>query len=213
MKGQLQKSKKGNGLAYTNRLVRDLYPYKIILLLVLLGVSSLFAGFCVAFALSARPDWLNIKPPLAFVVSSAVVVVSSSSLVLARFAFGNDLGKLFRYCLTTAMIMGVVFLASQAAGWFQLRQALPAEGSRISVSWLYLLSGLHLIHVVGGVVFMTVFTIGSLRKTGHPATALVYFTNPVKKLLLELLSIYWHFLGAVWLLVLLFFLVVGTLVS
>ena len=70
--------------------------------------------------------------------------------------------------------------------------------SGTGAAYLYLLSGVHFLHVIAGIPFLVQFIITSRKKMKEPVSVLVYFSDPAKKLRLRLLSMYWHFLDGLW---------------
>ena len=79
-----------------------------------------------------------------------------------------------------------------------------------SGSYLYVISGLHLLHVMAGLFFIMVVLSPASRAAIDPVSALVYSTDKYRVLQLRLLATYWHFLGGVWLaMFLVFWLLLG----
>ena len=63
------------------------------------------------------------------------------------------------------------------------------DADNVSSSWMYILTGLHLAHLIGGIISLIVVTIKSLLKK--------YTANDIVGI--EVSSIYWHFLDFLWL--------------
>ncbi len=63
------------------------------------------------------------------------------------------------------------------------------DADNVSSSWMYILTGLHLAHLIGGIISLIVVTIKSLLKK--------YTENDIVGI--EVSSIYWHFLDFLWL--------------
>ena len=62
------------------------------------------------------------------------------------------------------------------------------DADNVSSSWMYILTGLHLAHLIGGIISLIVVTIKSLLKK--------YTANDIVGI--EVSSIYWHFLDFLW---------------
>jgi cytochrome c oxidase subunit 3 len=77
----------------------------------------------------------------------------------------------------------------------------------IGKQYLYAISGLHFAHVVAGLPFLLLFIITAYRRMKEPVSVLIYFSDPNKLMRLELLTIYWHFLDILWLVLVGFFIV------
>jgi cytochrome c oxidase subunit 3 len=65
-------------------------------------------------------------------------------------------------------------------------------------AFFYLISGLHLIHALAGQVILAVMLFQSRRKTSDPVNSLIYFSNPLNLLKLELSATFWHFVDFLW---------------
>ena len=63
------------------------------------------------------------------------------------------------------------------------------DADNVASSWMYILSGLHLVHLLGGIISLIVVTIKSLLKK--------YNENDIVGI--QVSSIYWHFLDILWL--------------
>ena len=95
----------------------------------------------------------------------------------------------------------------QMIGWQDLvHQEIFLATSNMS-SYLYLISGLHFMHVIAGLPFLILFFRAARKNMREPVSVLVYFSDPEKRLKLKLLTFYWHFLDALWIYLILFFLV------
>ncbi len=166
-------------------------------LLAFLGsVSMLFIGFTSALLLRrASPDWQPLQAPSLLSVSSALLVLSSVCLETARRRLlGWELVRSQRWTLATGLC-GAGFVAAQAGAWRQLAAAGVFLGTNPSSSFFYMLTGLHALHVLGGLVWYCVVAVRLRRMAFAPGQDG-----------LGLFAIYWHYLGGLWiyLLVLLF---------
>jgi len=74
-------------------------------------------------------------------------------------------------------------------------------------AYLYLISAIHLAHVIAGIPFLGYFIYNAIKKMVSPVSVLVYFSDEDKKRGLDLLTLYWHFLDGLWIYLVLFFLV------
>ena len=99
-----------------------------------------------------------------------------------------------------------MFMVGQFIGWNDLSNHLDSQflSSNLS-SYLYLISGLHFAHLVAGLPFLLLFYYVAKKRMKEPVSVLVYFSDPEKKLKLNLLTKYWHFLDALWIYLILFF--------
>ena len=67
-----------------------------------------------------------------------------------------------------------------------------------SAGYLYVLSGLHFAHVIAGLPFIVGFFWVARKRMKEPVSVLVYFSDPEKRLKLKMLTMYWHFMDALW---------------
>lgn len=165
--------------------------------LFLVVVSSLFFLFMVAFVLRSQVvDWQPLTEPLAPLASpwplrlnSAWLVVASIALQWARMAArrgrrgatvsGFALGGVF----ALAFLLGQLWVWQRFAAWGYFVAGNPAN------SFFYLLTGLHGVHLLGGLVAWG-RTLLKLRQR-----------MPLAQLgaSVELCAIYWHYLLGLWL--------------
>jgi cytochrome c oxidase subunit 3/cytochrome o ubiquinol oxidase subunit 3 len=134
------------------------------------------------------------------VVASLLLWSSSVTIHLAVRALGADQTRAFRLWWGATVALGALFLASTAREWHGLiyEHGLTI-GTNLFGTTFYALVGLHASHVIMGLLMLT--TVFVLALGGHVKTAHAYRT--------EVLSLYWHFVDAVWLVVFLVVYVVG----
>ena len=122
-------------------------------------------------------------------------------------AFENDEPALFRQTLVRTLWLTVAFLLVQIAAWAWLfSQNLDLKSGQ-GAGYLYLLSMLHFVHVLAGIPFLWLFLRKFNRQVQMELGGQLFFSDPEKRLQLRLVSMYWHFLDGLWLLLVLFFLV------
>jgi cytochrome c oxidase subunit 3 len=74
-----------------------------------------------------------------------------------------------------------------------------------SAGFVYVLTGLHIVHIIGGLVFMAVLLFKSYKNKSY-VDSFIYSVNPPNQLRLKLMTTYWHFVDALWLYLFLFLL-------
>ncbi len=166
-------------------------------LLAFLGtVSMLFVGFTSAYIVRrSSADWRPISAPYLLWANTALLLASSALLESARRRLRSwDLpATRNRVCASGAL--GVIFVAGQLLVWRQLAARGVFLASNPHSSFFYVLTGLHAVHLAGGLVWFSVVLSRLARMTLTPGQDG-----------LRLLATYWHFLGALWIyLVLLLF--------
>lgn len=172
-------------------------------LYVLLGVmTSLFLLFVIAFMLRAQyADWRSLTAPLQPLadpwqlwINTGLLMCSSVALQWARIAARRQQPRAMRQGLLLGGGFAFAFLVGQLWVWQQLSaQGFGVAGNPAN-SFFYLLTGIHGLHLLGGLVAWS----RTISKTRHPLKADQLSAS------VELCAIYWHFLLAVWLVLLVF---------
>ncbi len=167
------------------------------------GIVSLlmgFAGWTSAFIVSSsREDWLtDFQLPTAFFYSTAVIVLSSLTYILARRAVKKGDQKAATSWLLTTLSLGVVFIVLQFIGFNEIiAQGYYFTGptSNITMSYIFLIAAVHILHVVAGIISLLVVLYRQMRGK----------YNAEDMLGLELGATFWHFLDLLWVYLVLFF--------
>jgi cytochrome c oxidase subunit 3 len=160
------------------------------LVLLLLGVSTLFAVFLVAYLLLRRsaPTWPPPGAPLPpHGLWMSTLVLLSSSAALVRASRARD-ARALHAGLAWALALGVGFLLVQAILW---RDVLASGRFAFSDAYgtiFYSLTGLHAVHVLGGLLFLERTRRRARREPAAPST----------RTAVGLCSIYWHYMAGVW---------------
>jgi cytochrome c oxidase subunit 3 len=77
--------------------------------------------------------------------------------------------------------------------------------SSVSAAFVYVISGVHLAHILGGILLLIIVFVEALRNFKY-VDSFVYSVNPPNQLKLTLVSIYWHFVDVLWVILFLFLL-------
>ena len=171
--------------------------YKQLLWIGIGSIVMFFGGLTSAYIVrKAEGNWLEFDMPIWFTISTIAVIASSASLWFALQNIKKD--KSATNLLLTTLIIGLIFTFSQTQGWEDLVANgvyLTGEGSNPSGSFIYVLTLAHLMHLLGGLIALSITTIKSkLNKYSKD-----------NYLGIELISTYWHFIGFLWLYLFLFF--------
>ena len=162
--------------------------------------TVLVAAYVQARVSSGVPTGLYALPRY-FSISTIVLLISSYTMAQAPRLYAQDnLASLAR-CLGATLLLGAVFSGLQLLGWRELLQngvAFRGEGSRSSGQFLYLISALHVAHLLGGMLLLLVVLL-RVKYAGRDAVrALVFIRNPYHRRHLRLLGTYWHFIDVLW---------------
>jgi cytochrome c oxidase subunit 3 len=156
-------------------------------------VGSLFALFISAYSMRMNMvDWRALPMPRLLWFNTAVLVLSSVALQGAYTAARrNDIdGVIVGLCAGGAS--AVTFLIGQLLAWRELSVAGYFLASNPANSFFYLITAVHGLHLMGGLVALGRTT----AKVWHGAAVAQV------RLSVELCAIYWHFLLLVWLVLL-----------
>ncbi len=171
------------------------------------GIISLvmsFAGWTSAFVVSSsRPDWIkDFQLPNAFIISTIVILISSVTFILAKRALKNGDRKVTMLWLFATLILGVVFIYNQFSGFQQiidLGYNFTGPTSNVTMSYIYLIAVVHILHVVVGLICLLVVIYNHFKQK----------YNPSKMLGFELAATFWHFIDILWVYLFLFLYFVG----
>lgn len=181
-------------------------PYVTILWIGVLGSAIMFGMITFIYAaLRHKQHWQAIALPPSFWVSTLVIVVSSLTLHKANAAIKQENFIQYKNQIGATLFLGITFVVTQFLGWQQLvGQGIMLSGA-VAGSFVYVLSGLHIAHLVLGVAVL-VWAYVDARKNATYIDGFIQNLNPVKRARLKLVSIYWHFVDIVWLYLFVFFL-------
>lgn len=187
---------------------RGVHPQKFALFMGIAVMSMAMAGFTSAYIVrKGAGNWVEFDLPFAFYISAAIILSSSVTLFFAVRAFRNEKITLYRVLMTLTLLLGVSFAISQWIGWQKLQEIGIYLAGNPSGSFVYVISFVHLLHLAMGILFLLIAWIKGFVTFGNPANVLIYNTHPNKKIRLDLLAIYWHFVDVLWLYLLVFFLI------
>ena len=173
-------------------------PARIGVWLFLATVTMLFAAFSSALIIRrAAADWAPLVLPPVLYLNTAVLLAASLALERAKTV---ERRRIVRW-LAAAGALSVLFLLGQLAGW----QALARMGIYLPTTpygtFFYILTGLHGIHLLGGMAFLAYAAwraagkVGAWR-AGSRATGLRQPASIHQAV--SLCALYWHFLLALW---------------
>ena len=180
----------------------------MLLALGMVGISMVFVFLVIAYSSSMGTlvSLQEVRLPKIFTLGTMVLLVSSLALNIAAKAFHEDNMRQLNFMIFLVLLMGVTFTGCQLLGWLELKESGVFLTGHASGTFLYVISGLHLLHLSGGLLFISLALLKTHQVRRDPVKALIMVTNPFDRLRLELLTSYWHFLTALWLVLFFFFL-------
>ena len=184
----------------SNQQNKKMHPYKFTLWVAIGSIVMMFAGLTSAFIVkSNQTNFVEVTMPKIFWVSTAVILISSITLQMALRSFKQRAMSRYRLLIGLTLLLGVAFLVLQWLGFQQLwEQKITFRGAGAG-QFLYVIFGLHALHVIGGVLALFVMYIKAFV-----GRIKLYSSVPV-----EVMATYWHFVDLLWIYLLVFFLLIG----
>lgn len=184
----------------SNQQKKRMHPHKFTLWVAIGSIVMMFAGLTSAYIVkSNQTGWVGVKVPSVFWVSTATMLLSSLTIQLALRSFKQRGMQAFRMLIGITLLLGGAFIFLQVSGFQQLwEQQVTFRGSGAG-QFLYVIFGLHALHVAGGVIALLVMFIRAF--TGRTKN---YSAVPV-----EVAATYWHFVDLLWIYLMVFFLFIG----
>ncbi len=184
------------------------------LLVLLIPIFMLFVSFTSAYIVRQGlptldpntnllvKDWIPIKLPALLLVNTFVLLLSSLGMELARRQFRGDVvlasaGTSPRVSsseqnkmpwLAMTLVLGLLFLFGQWTAWKQLAASGFYVSSTPSSSFVYLLTGTHAVHLMGGILALFVASIAALFRKASARRSIV----------IDVTAWYWHFMAGLW---------------
>ncbi len=181
----------------------------------IVSIIMLFAGLTSAYMVrQGEGKWVQFALPKLFVVSTIIIVVSSVFMQWAVIAAKKNQLSNLKIAVLITFILGIGFVVFQYLAWADLvsqgiyfvgrvkditshytyvpsGNEIPGEAGdigNVAASFLYVITGLHVAHLIGGILALTVVLIKSMRGK--------YSSSDYNGV--TVCAIYWHFLDALW---------------
>lgn len=188
-------------LGKNGRSSEELFPSRVALWLFLGVATMLFAMLLSAYLvrLGAADDHTLPKPPLLW-LNTLVLALSSLALEGARRSTARRAATL--WLIGGALTM--LFLTGQLLAWRELAQSGYLLATNPASSFFYLLTIIHGVHLLGGLIAW-VQTAGCIIQEGRGESrggVQSFAPAPSTRVKLDLCALYWHFLLAVWVVIL-----------
>jgi cytochrome c oxidase subunit 3 len=172
----------------------DQPPKKVALYAFLGVISSLFALFITAYVMRMDPthggDWFSIPKPGILWFNTLLLIYSSVSMQHAKTVSAMPGTKNLKRALTLGGLFALMFLAGQLMAWESLHESVYFHMSNPALGFFYLFTGVHGLHLLGGLYVWARVTIKVWRHAKPESVAMS----------IELCTTYWHYLLVVWLL-------------
>jgi len=178
---------------------KSIHPHKFVMWVAIGGIVMMFAGLTSAYIVKKnQSSWLQFDLPIQFYYSTAVIVLSSIAMFLsARAIKAGKMGQ-YKAMISVTAVLGITFLLMQYLGFKDLQArniTLVGARSNSAASFLFVITFLHMLHVLGGVIALTLYRVKANSKK----------TTESKVVAVEILSTYWHFVDLLWIYLFLFY--------
>ncbi len=175
--------------------VRAMNPKKFGLWLFIVSVTMIFISLSSAYIVKQSDgNWLIFEFPELFKVTSVVIVISSITMHWAYLAAKKNNLLQIRIGLLVTGLLAIAFTVGQFYAWGELVEQDAYFRGNPAGSFVYVFSGLHIAHLVGGLIFLLNVLFASFKYKVH--------SKSLTKI--EMCTTYWHFLGGLWLYLYLF---------
>jgi cytochrome c oxidase subunit 3 len=176
---------------------KRIHPHKFTLWIAIASIIMMFAGLTSAYIVkSGQASWQEVKTPQVFWFSTAAILLSSVTLQMALRSFKQREMNRYRQLMLVTVVLGGLFVFLQWTGFMQLwNGGIRFKGVAGAGQFLYVIFGLHALHVAGGVIALLVMSVRSFvgRTKFFGATGI------------EVVTTYWHFVDLLWIYLLVFF--------
>jgi cytochrome c oxidase subunit 3 len=166
------------------------------MIILLVSISMLFVATMIAFWFTRFSSDHFREPgmpdlPRGLIFSTLLIALTSLSIWQAQLAVKKNLLEAVKRWLISAGVLASAFLLTQTANWFAMRP--PTSANSLYIATFFLLTGVHALHVLGGFVPLGFVIVHAAQR--H------YSSSEHEGL--SLCAQYWHYLGAVWLILVL----------
>ncbi|RYE21008.1 MAG: heme-copper oxidase subunit III [Sphingobacteriales bacterium] len=169
----------------------NLAPKKFVMWLIIFSSFMIFAALTSGFIVysGGKDHPLNMVLPKIFLYSTLTIALSSITMYLASRAAKRLEHSKQRLMLIATIILGIVFFVLQVKGW----GAMVAMGHYLvnpnaTISFVYIFTGIHLLHILAGIVLLLVALIKSYTNTVQVKN--LYY--------MDISGIFWHFVDIIW---------------
>ena len=171
--------------------------YRIGMWVGLASVTMMFTSLSSAYIVrsTSADDWVPLPMPRVLLASTLLILASSVTIELARRKLKASLTKAYTQWIVVTVVLGLGFLVSQLFAWRQLTAQGLYLSSNPHSSFFYLLTGAHGVHLAGGLLGLSFLWLRSRRIA---ATAQVEKRQAMQQGAVDAVSIYWHFMDALW---------------
>ena len=177
-----------------------IHPKKMLLWGGMASIFMMFAAFTSAYIVKKiGGDWKEFTLPPGFAISTIIIIISSFTIHQAKKAASRDQLKKVTLFLGISILLGLAFLGGQIMSWMEMMLVMGialSDPTTVSGTFIYLISGVHWLHILGGLLYM-IYLFFKSRKGKVNSSNLLGIGN---------CATYWHFVDILWIYLYAFFL-------
>lgn len=171
---------------------KKIHPHKFLMWMGIGSICMMFAGLTSAYIVKRnQANWEDVQLSPVFMYSTAVIILSSVTMYLSLKAFKARAMQKYKNLISITVVLGLVFAYLQYIGFKGMANhgvLLLGPGSNAAASFLVVIIGLHVLHVLGGVIALLITFFRAFKTK-------VKSYSPVP---IEIVSTYWHFVDILW---------------
>ncbi|HEX8549692.1 MAG TPA: cytochrome c oxidase subunit 3 [Cytophagaceae bacterium] len=185
-------------MAQTSLLIEEpqrpmaMHPKKFALWLFIVTVIMIFAALTSAYIVrKADGNWLEFPLPTILWINSGIILLSSATIQWAYISAKRNEFANLKLALIITSFLGIAFLVGHFEAWKDLvnmKVFFGGSTSNPSGSFLYVITGVHAVHLISGIIFLLVALFSSFNFKIH--------SKNMDQL--EMCATYWHFLDFLW---------------
>ena len=184
----------GNGWHGGDRSKPQFSParYRITMWVVLAAIVMMFAALSSAYiVLSAQGGRDLVAMPRMFILSTAIIVLSSWTFEKAKRSLQTFRVNRYSQWLTITFLLGLAFLAAQLLGWRQLARQGVYFTSHPHSTFFYFFTAVHGVHLLGGLGLL-VYLLATRKRLASP------FESEKVSTWSAIVGRYWHTMDGLW---------------
>ncbi len=190
------------------RRIEQLHHYKMLNYLFITGSTLLYIFLIISFLQKTEFDFRSVTQenfPKIFHISS--IILTGSFIFNSRIIdlYLTDRIVDLRKNLSFIIISGLSVIITQSMAWIELLNMEMYGSTQNYQSYLYLFSGIHMIHICGATVFIAFLFYKITTVEGDQVKSIVFLTNPYEKVKLEIATTIWRYIVLSWLVIYVFF--------
>lgn len=174
--------------------------HRFTMILAIVSICMAFGGLTSAYIVrKGAGNWVDFAMPTAFYTSTILILISSATMHVAHISNKKGYVKMTLFSLFITIVLGLMFAFFQLKGWQDLTNTGIYLDGNPSGSFFYVITGMHAVHLLGGVLFlffallyaMWIFVIKKQATTNIE-------NSKALKVRTDLLVMYWHFMDILW---------------